>query len=280
MVATLPTAYRPAIRAVGARQAARLASTYQSVKALQLAANAFAESMVTAQGVRGEGEEDSAAPGEAAAVPHRRRRRRSTATADADAAARVTGEKAVAAAAQPGGLSGVLGANLAAWFSHADSKLLLNELRQAGVAAVQEDPAALGFSSAEEALDTTHGLGVDAPAQNGRSSSSRRRSSSSSSNNNSDSGGGGAAPLAGVSLCLTGTLSAPGLERRTDAQAWAAARGALVHSSVRRSTNWLVAGTNPGASKIAAAARLGVRCMSEAEFLEEVAAREDGRSLG
>jgi hypothetical protein len=35
-----------------------------------------------------------------------------------------------------------MGASLAAWFADAHNKLLLNELREAGIAVCQEDPAA------------------------------------------------------------------------------------------------------------------------------------------
>ena len=71
-------------------------------------------------------------------------------------------------------------------------------------------------------------------------------------------------PLAGKSVLFTGTLS-----RMTRARAEARAReaGARVLSGVSRKLDLLVAGEKPG-SKLAKAEALGVRILTEAEFLD------------
>jgi hypothetical protein len=46
-----------------------------------------------------------------------------------------------------------MGASLAAWFADAHNKLLLNELRDAGIAVCQEDPAAADVVTEDAAID-------------------------------------------------------------------------------------------------------------------------------
>jgi DNA ligase (NAD+) len=70
--------------------------------------------------------------------------------------------------------------------------------------------------------------------------------------------------LAGKTLVFTGTLA--GMSR-DEATARAEAAGAKVAKSVSRKTDFLVAGADAG-SKAAKAAELGVRVISEGEFLE------------
>lgn len=70
--------------------------------------------------------------------------------------------------------------------------------------------------------------------------------------------------LAGLTVAFTGRLG--GLTR-PEAEARAAAAGAHVASTVRRATDYLVAGEEPG-SKLERARALGVRTIGEGEFLE------------
>ena len=72
--------------------------------------------------------------------------------------------------------------------------------------------------------------------------------------------------LSGLTFVLTGTLSS--LERN-DAESKIRARGGKVSSSVSAKTSYVVAGENPG-SKIEKAKELGVKILSEEEFLKHL----------
>lgn len=76
----------------------------------------------------------------------------------------------------------------------------------------------------------------------------------------------GAAPFAGKSFVLTGTLSSLS---RDQAKAKIKSLGGAVVGSVSKNTDYIVAGENPG-SKYDKAQVLGVRIMSEKEFLKMV----------
>ena len=69
--------------------------------------------------------------------------------------------------------------------------------------------------------------------------------------------------LAGVSVVVTGTLSSMSREAAVDA---VKARGGSSPGSVSRRTSYLVAGTEPGAAKVAKAAELGVPVLDEDAF--------------
>jgi DNA ligase (NAD+) len=71
--------------------------------------------------------------------------------------------------------------------------------------------------------------------------------------------------LNGLSFVVTGTLDSMG---RDAAAEKIRALGGEFHSSVVKSTNYLVAGHNTGKSKLEKAAKLGTEVIDEAKFLE------------
>ena len=71
--------------------------------------------------------------------------------------------------------------------------------------------------------------------------------------------------LAGLGFVVTGTLDSMG---RDEAAERIRALGGEFHSSVVKSTNYLVAGRNTGKSKLEKAAKLGTKVIDEAEFLK------------
>jgi len=77
--------------------------------------------------------------------------------------------------------------------------------------------------------------------------------------------------LEGKTLVFTGTLERMS---REEAKARAAALGAKVTSAVSAKTSFVVVGSDPG-SKAEKARQLGVRTLSEAEFLELLAGHEE-----
>jgi DNA ligase (NAD+) len=71
-------------------------------------------------------------------------------------------------------------------------------------------------------------------------------------------------PLAGLEFVLTGKLES---FSRSEAEAKIKALGGKVSSDVTRKTSYVVVGADPG-SKLAKAQKLGIKTLSEAEFLE------------
>jgi DNA ligase (NAD+) len=69
-------------------------------------------------------------------------------------------------------------------------------------------------------------------------------------------------PLAGKTLVVTGTLSAP----RADVQKRIEAAGGKVAGSVSKKTSYLVAGADTGKSKLEAAHKHGVAVIDEVEL--------------
>jgi DNA ligase (NAD+) len=67
-------------------------------------------------------------------------------------------------------------------------------------------------------------------------------------------------PLAGVRLCVTGTLSAP----RSEIQRRIEGAGGIFEKSVKKGTQYLVAGADVGATKLKDAQKKGVRVIDEA----------------
>jgi DNA ligase (NAD+) len=72
-------------------------------------------------------------------------------------------------------------------------------------------------------------------------------------------------PLAGVRICVTGTLARP----RSDIQAAVESAGGVFEKSVKKGTTYLVAGADVGATKLKDAQKKGVRVIDEAT-LEKV----------
>jgi DNA ligase (NAD+) len=81
-----------------------------------------------------------------------------------------------------------------------------------------------------------------------------------------------AAPLAGCSVVLTGTLEGM---TRNEAKARLQALGAKVAGSVSKKTAFVIAGSEAG-SKLARATELGVEVLDEGQFLDRLAAWEQG----
>lgn len=75
------------------------------------------------------------------------------------------------------------------------------------------------------------------------------------------------APLIGLNMVFTGTLASGG---RNDVERQAELLGAKVQSSVNGKTNYLVTGANVGASKTSKAAALGVKVITEDEYLNMI----------
>ena len=72
--------------------------------------------------------------------------------------------------------------------------------------------------------------------------------------------------LEGLSLIVTGSFATP--QRRTELEKMVEQNGGKLQSSVNSKTNFVVAGDKPGASKVKKAEQLGIKIISEAEFLE------------
>jgi DNA ligase (NAD+) len=78
--------------------------------------------------------------------------------------------------------------------------------------------------------------------------------------------GGGKQPLKGLVFCITGALS----KGRDEVQNLIEAAGGLAKSGVTKATNFLVAGDEPGGSKLKAAAKHGTKIINENELYEMI----------
>jgi DNA ligase (NAD+) len=76
-----------------------------------------------------------------------------------------------------------------------------------------------------------------------------------------------AGPLSGSSFCVTGILS----RKREDVHAAIRAAGGIVHDSVKKGTNYLVAGDKVGKSKLDAAKKYGAAVIDEAQLEKMIA---------
>jgi DNA ligase (NAD+) len=72
-------------------------------------------------------------------------------------------------------------------------------------------------------------------------------------------------PLAGLTLCITGTLSTSGRDEMTRKLEDA---GAVVKSSCTKHTQFLIVGEDPGASKLSNSAKYGVKQINETQLYE------------
>ena len=72
-------------------------------------------------------------------------------------------------------------------------------------------------------------------------------------------------PLSGLTFCFTGTMASM---TRSQAEERVKALGAVATDSVTRRTTYLVAGSEPGASKLRQAERSGTQALTEEQFLE------------
>jgi DNA ligase (NAD+) len=78
-------------------------------------------------------------------------------------------------------------------------------------------------------------------------------------------------PLAGMSFCVTGTLSSP----RDDIHARIRAAGGEVHDRVKTGTTYLLAGENVGATKLTAAEKHGTKVLREPDFESLMSAQSE-----
>lgn len=124
------------------------------------------------------------------------------------------------------------GQSLKAWFTSSDNKLLLNQLRQAGLKCCQEDPAA---------ADIIPGVSEDrraaaaAEAQQSAVSSAVKEAAAAP-------GSAAARPLEGVAVCVTGAF-ASGMSRDA-VERFVKEMGGSFKRSVTRETHWLVVSTS------------------------------------
>ncbi|MCQ2973273.1 MAG: NAD-dependent DNA ligase LigA [Bacteroidales bacterium] len=72
--------------------------------------------------------------------------------------------------------------------------------------------------------------------------------------------------LAGLNLIVTGSFATP--QRRSELEQMVEINGGKLQSSVNAKTNFVVAGDKPGTSKIQKAEKLGIKIISEQEFLK------------
>jgi hypothetical protein len=115
------------------------------------------------------------------------------------------------------------GSSLKAWFASSDNKLLLNQLRQAGITCCQEDPTAGSFVPDDQADE-------QAPAEAQQAGASAGLPA----------GAGQPQPLQGLTICITGTIADPRFENRKEMEAYITKLGGTFKNSLAQSTNWLV----------------------------------------
>ncbi len=72
--------------------------------------------------------------------------------------------------------------------------------------------------------------------------------------------------LSGLSIIVTGSFATP--QRRSELEEIVKANGAKLQSSVNAKTSFIVAGEKPGGSKIEKANKLGIKIITEQEFLD------------
>jgi NAD-dependent DNA ligase len=111
-------------------------------------------------------------------------------------------------------LQTLAGNSLRDWFANSDNKLLLNQLRQAGIRCCQEDPAAAD-------VIISHQADADSAGGGGVSSSS-------------------STVLQGVSVCITGGIANSRFANRDEMKAWIQSLGGSFKGGLTQGTDWLV----------------------------------------
>jgi NAD-dependent DNA ligase len=115
------------------------------------------------------------------------------------------------------------GSSLKAWFASSDNKLLLNQLRQAGITCCQEDPTAGSFVPDDQADE----LALAAAQQTGVSAGL-------------PAGAGQQQPLQGLSICITGIIANPQFANRKEVEDYITKLGGTFKNSLTKSISWLV----------------------------------------
>jgi NAD-dependent DNA ligase len=116
-------------------------------------------------------------------------------------------------------LQTLAGSSLRAWFANSDNKLLLNQLRQAGICCCQEDPAAADVIISNQADSESAGNGD--VSGNGRSGSS-------------------STALQGVSVCITGGIANTKFAKREEVAEWIESLGGSFKGALTKGVDWLV----------------------------------------
>ncbi|MBR3713246.1 MAG: BRCT domain-containing protein, partial [Bacteroidales bacterium] len=71
--------------------------------------------------------------------------------------------------------------------------------------------------------------------------------------------------LAGMNIIVTGSFATP--QRRSELEKMVEQNGGKLQSGVNAKTNFVVAGAKPGASKVQKAEKLGIKIITEEDFL-------------
>jgi NAD-dependent DNA ligase len=144
------------------------------------------------------------------------------------------------------------GASLREWFASSDNKLLLNQLRQAGIQCCQEDPTAAdgiitpnvtGALSSEVKLPAAFMKAAAAAlaAKRGSSGSSGEKSASIGvGKSSSSSSSSGKAVLEGLSVCITGVIADERFVNRQAVGDYITSLGGEFINRVNKITSWLV----------------------------------------
>eukprot|EP00775_Hariotina_reticulata_P004502 gene4502-4755_t len=77
-------------------------------------------------------------------------------------------------------------------------------------------------------------------------------------------------PLKGLTISITGSCRRGGFDKRDLFRRAVEAKGGQFKDSVTKATDWLVEGVRAGKNKLADAARLGVKVLTEEEYHDEV----------
>ncbi|KAG2450037.1 hypothetical protein HYH02_000141 [Chlamydomonas schloesseri] len=174
------------------------------------------------------------------------------------------------------GLGQVVSQSVEKWMRQPDNQQLLQRLSQAGVACVastpsaQQQPAAAPVGATATAPVKRASRGMARAGDSPAAEAAVRPAAGGAGSGAGAGGASGSGPLRGVAgmrVCITGTLEGPqgaGL-KRSELQAMLEASGAEFHKDIKSNTQVLVVGADAG-SKRDRAAKKGVRVMEEGEF--------------